>query len=369
MCSLKKKKRIFMGCMATQLCVLSIFGGCSGEKEDVDKIVIVEQESAEAEYKLAVASIDDILVTKSINCVYTQLNSAEVKFAVSGKTVSQVHVKEGESVKKGQLLAELNIGDHTEEKQRLEYQIKRNKILLQHLEDNENYEISNRWLNFIYGYSFGSEDDLKEGISQLQKNDEYQRQDLEDAIALDQKQLNQINKEISQGKVYASASGVIADMKERLEGSTSNRDTVIMRINDNSKCIFETKTKDGEELFTEGKEEELTVGVGNGATTYKVIPYEMDKWEDTMKFVISEGADEVVIEPGTNGTISIVLEKKEQVLTLPVGAVHSADGKMYVYVVGENNMREVKWVETGVADKDKIEIVSGLTEGEKVIIK
>ena len=366
---LKKNKKIFVGCMATQLCVLSLFGGCTGDQTDDDKIVIVEQEPAEAEYKLAVASIDDILVTKSINCVYTQLNSAEVKFAVSGKTVSKVHVKEGESVKKGQLLAELNIGDHTEEKQRLEYQIKRNNILLKQLEDNENYEISNRWLNFIYGYSFGSEDDLKEGIAQLQKNNEYQRQDLEDAIALDQKQLNQINKEISQGRVYASANGVIADMKERLEGSTSNRDTVIMRINDNSKCIFETKTKDGSELFQEGKEEELTVGIGNGATTYKVIPYEMDKWEDTMKFVISEGADEVIIEPGTSGTISIVLEKKEQVLTLPEGAVHSADDKKYVYVVGENNMREVKWIETGVADKDKIEIVSGLTEGEKVIIK
>ena len=366
---LRKKKRIFVGCMATQLCVLSLFSGCTGDQADDDKIVIVEQESAEAEYKLAVASIDDIIVTKSINCVYTQLNSAEVKFVVSGKTVSKVHVKEGETVKKGQLLAELNIGDHTEEKQRLEYQIQRNNILLKQLEDNENYEISNRWLNFIYGYSFGSEEDLKEGISQLQKNNEYQRQDLEDAIALDQKQLNQINKEINQGRVYAPASGVIADMKEQLEGSTSNRDTVIMRINDNSRCIFETKNKDGSELFAEGKEEVLTVGIGNGATTYKVIPYEMDKWEDTMKFVISEGAEEAIIEPGTSGTISIVLEKKEQVLTLPEGAVHSADDKKYVYVVGENNMRDVKWIETGVADKDKIEIVSGLTEGEKVIIK
>ena len=41
-----------------------------------------------------------------------------------------------------------------------------------YFENNENYEISNRWLNFIYGYSFGSEDDLKEGIAQLQKNNE-----------------------------------------------------------------------------------------------------------------------------------------------------------------------------------------------------
>ena len=32
-------------------------------------------------------------------------------------------------------------------------------------------------------------------------------------------------------------------------------------------------------------------------------------------------------------------------------------------------MREVKWIEVGLAGKDKVEIVSGLVEGEKVILK
>ena len=32
-------------------------------------------------------------------------------------------------------------------------------------------------------------------------------------------------------------------------------------------------------------------------------------------------------------------------------------------------MREMKWIEIGLVGDDKVEIVSGLQEGEKVIIK
>ena len=88
-----------------------------------------------------------------------------------------------------------------------------------------------------------------------------------------------------------------------------------------------------------------------------------------MKFVIAEGGETAVIEPGTIGSMQVILAEKKQVLTLPTSAIHSADDKHYVYVVGENNMREVKWIEVGLAGKDKVEIVSGLVEGEKVILK
>ena len=56
-------------------------------------------------------------------------------------------------------------------------------------------------------------------------------------------------------------------------------------------------------------------------------------------------------------------------LTVPLKAVHLASGKSYVYVLGEGNMREVKWIETGLFGDETVEILSGLTEGEKVIIK
>ena len=48
---------------------------------------------------------------------------------------------------------------------------------------------------------------------------------------------------------------------------------------------------------------------------------------------------------------------------------HEADGKSYVYVLGENDIREVKWIETGLYGDSMVEVVGGLTEGENIILK
>ena len=69
------------------------------------------------------------------------------------------------------------------------------------------------------------------------------------------------------------------------------------------------------------------------------------------------------------GTMRYTTDYRTQVLTVPLKAVHLADGKSFVYVLGENQMREVKWIETGLFGDDKVEVVSGLAEGEKVIVK
>ena len=64
-----------------------------------------------------------------------------------------------------------------------------------------------------------------------------------------------------------------------------------------------------------------------------------------------------------------ILEEHKNVLTLPVDAVHNADGKNYVYVLGENNIWETKWITVGLEGKDNVEITDGLSEGDMVILK
>lgn len=369
MCMYKKKFKKISGILIAQLCALSVLSGCAETEADADKLVIVEQDPTVIEYKLAVAAIDDVVQSKSLSCEYTQLHKEDISFAVSGKQISRVYVKEGDDVKKGQLLAELSSGNRESEIKQLEYQIARNKILLEQLDENENYEISNRWLNFMYGYSYGSAESLKEGIANMQRNNQYTREDYQDAIALDETQLNQLKAEAAQGRVYATMNGTVTSIENNLEGKTSTKDEVIMTIMDNSECLFTVDNMDYLDYFAEGKEVDMTISYGTGSGTYKLIPYEMDKWEENMKFVIAEGGETAVIEPGTIGSMQVILAEKKQVLTLPTAAIHSADDKHYVYVVGENNMREVKWIEVGLAGKDKVEIVSGLVEGEKVILK
>lgn len=70
------------------------------------------------------------------------------------------------------------------------------------------------------------------------------------------------------------------------------------------------------------------------------------------------------IKMGMNCSAEIIVESKEDILTIPVEAVTTRGDKYYVTL--ENGTE--KEVETGIYDEDNIEIVSGLEEGEKVIL-
>ena len=95
----------------------------------------------------------------------------------------------------------------------------------------------------------------------------------------------------------------------------------------------------------------------------------MENWNELMLFTLSGDTSDVNIGVGASGTLQFTVDKREQVLTVPIRAVHQAGGKSYVYVLGEGNMREVKWIETGLYGDINVEVISGLAEGEKVILK
>jgi len=73
------------------------------------------------------------------------------------------------------------------------------------------------------------------------------------------------------------------------------------------------------------------------------------------------------IRPGMTADISIKTALRENVLILPEDVIFERDGKNFVEVLINDKLTE-KEVEIGLAD-DMVEIISGLEEGEKVILK
>ena len=66
-----------------------------------------------------------------------------------------------------------------------------------------------------------------------------------------------------------------------------------------------------------------------------------------------------------NGSAVIVAQKHENVLLLPVDAIHEDETGVYVYVkVGEETER--REIKTGLSDGSVAEILSGLKEGDVV---
>ncbi len=367
----KKIKWVRKACLpwaAYGFLFLWLLSGCQVSEEETENLVIVDQEEQIQQYSLARAERGDVVLTQQVRCAYQQVKQEDVSFSVSGKTVSEVYVSQGDQVKKGQLLAELGDSGQGERMEELEYQLERNRLLLDQTQPMEDYEISTLWLRFEYysGQSAEEKNALKKNVEQIQKRYRYLREEYEDAIYLDDLELQSLRQETADNKLYAGMSGTVSWMKTGLKGSVSVREESVMRLTDNSECLFAVGDMKYRDLFTEGTAVDMQITFGGSKGDYQLMPYQMDEWEDKMLFSLVDGT-EAEIEVGTAGMINIVLDKREGVLKIPSKSVHTADGKTFVYCLGEDNMREVKWIQTGLYGDDSVEVISGLAEGDMII--
>jgi RND family efflux transporter MFP subunit len=80
----------------------------------------------------------------------------------------------------------------------------------------------------------------------------------------------------------------------------------------------------------------------------------LDKGREKLKIGMSVNAD-------------IITQVKENVLTVPRGAVFSKNGESFVYVVRNNRAKQTA-VELGLKDMDNVEIITGLKDGDAVVV-
>jgi HlyD family secretion protein len=76
-----------------------------------------------------------------------------------------------------------------------------------------------------------------------------------------------------------------------------------------------------------------------------------------------------LLKPEMTTNLAIIAARKDDALMVPVEAVIRKQGKRVATVQKSDGTTEERPVETGINDGTKIEIVSGLSEGEKVILQ
>lgn len=348
---------------------LLVSTGCATTSGEDEPVVLIEQEEEGIDYSLVVATIKDVVSSKKIKCTYRQVKDAQVSFSVSGRAVSEVYVKQGDQVKKGQLLAEL-VSDNIDEKSSdLQYSLDKSTLLMKQANESMKFEIDSKKEEYSLRDSTDENKKLlRSEIEAIKKNYKYNIQSLQDSIDIDTMRLNEIKKEKESGYLYATMSGTISYLKEGLLNSTSKKDEKVIKIIDSSQCVFSSTDTEYKDYFEKDQEIELTINIGTYAGTYKVVPYKLNTWSDEMEFLLSDDCN-ISLEIGTSAEMIIILNKKEQVLAIPKEAIHVADNQYYVYVLGANNFREVQYIETGLFGNDFVEVTDGLVEGDKVILK
>lgn len=362
------KKSLFK-CIFCIILSIIFLSGCTQAVSD--PTISINTEKEQITYNFATVTRDNVICNGRISCEYRENASEKISFSVSGKRVDKVYVSEGDFVKKGDVLVELSYGSLKDDIETLEYKIARNKLRLGYLDEYENIDIQARWVSYMFytGQSLVDYNNTKDAVKSIQKNYDEQRESINDSIEFDELELAAKKKEVKDSRIYASMDGKVTSIKRNLSGSTSKKDEVIMTLIDSSEGYFVSSAPEMAHLIKDGDVFSITVAYGSSAGTYDITPMNMSEWGDTQQYKIIGGNDTGNIEVGAKGNIYLITQSAENVLTLPQGTVYKADGKYFVYVVNEKNMREVKWIETGLWGDELIEITAGLNEGDKVVKK
>lgn len=106
----------------------------------------------------------------------------------------------------------------------------------------------------------------------------------------------------------------------------------------------------------------------NGTAYSGTITEIADKTSDNsglfeIKADIAKGAE---LSSGSKVALTLVTDRAETVLTIPVDAVYYDDGKPYVFI-NNNGTAELRYIETGIYDDQLMQVISGLDETTEVI--
>jgi HlyD family secretion protein len=84
--------------------------------------------------------------------------------------------------------------------------------------------------------------------------------------------------------------------------------------------------------------------------------------------VVQVDRTDIPLRLGYNATVDITVLGRVDVISLPVTAIIPENGKSYVYVVEDGKAR-LQEISTGDSTKEWVEVISGLEEGDRVIIE
>lgn len=357
---------------AGSLLVAALLVGCGTTMPQEDKIVLIEQDAeAPVEYVMGTVLVTDVIATKGVRCSYQQVSDSGAKFSLNNRRVTAVYVKKGDEVEEGQLLAELDVSAELKQMEELEHKIARAKIELEYLQKNKTSKVEEAKLQYQYFPAWETIQDKSrdQAIWDIEAEFQYAIEDYEDTIAVDEERLDGLKDVISKNQLFAPRSGIVSYVKSGLMGSYIwSVDEPVINIMDTSVCVFETKNTEYAKYFNKDTVATLNIASGNAKGTHELVPFEMINWGETLRFTARvENSIEATL--GDNGTLYVTIGEKDDVLAVAKEAVHRADNKRFVYVVGNEGLREIKWIVTGMEGDSYIEVLEGLEEGEKVVLR
>ena len=179
-------------------------------------------------------------------------------------------------------------------------------------------------------------------------------------------------------QVESTVEGMILDIPVKegtfiIESNMFNEGTTIATVADMGEMIFEGRVDESEVgRIAVGMDLILSVGAIESEQFDAELEFISPKGEDdrgAVKFDIRAAItlkDSSFLRAGYSATADIVLEKRDQVMAIREGNLIFEDGRTFVDLMVEEQQFERREVQTGLSDGINIEILDGLSEGDKI---
>ncbi len=359
-----KMKRKILAVMLAGGMVFTVMGCGQADVEEPQTILVREEE--EATYPTTTVEYGEVVKNITIRCDYVSTEKQDLAFSVSGSLVEQVNVKLGDFVTEGQLLVALDVADLEEEIEELEYQVQSQELKFSQAEEMKAFDLASAERLYTYTpMKQADKDALEEKKESINKQYATTLEDMQDQLTLLKKRLQQYRDDLEAGRLFANISGEITYIQNHLEDSYTSKDSTVLTISNMDACYFKAEDLTYADSFTEGQSVIINYKEAGKEYTCEAVPALMDLWGEQMYF---KPVGTEMIANDTDGTITMELERKEDVLCVPSDAIHESDQGPFVYLE-KDGLLEMRYVTVGLAGDTLVEIIEGLEQGEIVALK
>jgi RND family efflux transporter MFP subunit len=306
--------------------------------------------------------------------------------------VKRINVDIGDRVKKGELLAVLEVPELVAEMEHSKAAVSRSQADLKRAGDElERARSAYDVVHLAYGRLAGVAKS-QPGLVAQQELDASQGQDreaqagvsaAESAVASAQQQLvvdrAELQKDQSMldyAQIVAPFDGVVtqrfADTGAMVAAGTSSEKQAlpVLELAQNDVLRLEIPVPESVvPSIREGDTVQVHVGAMNSDFEGKVVRFsrQLDESTRTMITEIDVPNPKLTLVPGMYADAKIRLQHRENVLCVPIVAIVRGDGKPWVLAVNSTNHVEKREIALGVEDARRAEVLSGLHEGEFVV--
>lgn len=355
-------KRMIAGCL---LLTLPLLSACSlvPQEEVLPQMPVIQQIEEQVTETVQVMR-GDLALEKIFSCTYQPAEEEKLYFPVNGQAIDAIYVKRSDTVKKGDLIAEL---DNTGILQQIEGQQQTLDSLNLQIVQQQNYmKIQQQRIDTLTELAAldpSYEARIASAKQSLESRDS-QLTLLYAQLSVEKTALSELEEDLKYRQLYAGIDGTVSYTLDLGSSTVYTKNQLICTIQNLGQASFVGFFQDG--LITVGQK--LTLRNNDKET--EVIATSLSEPDKAGNVSVSFAlvTPDASLKAGDTARVTLVTEQLENVLFLPNSAIHKREGGAFVYYLDEKGIIAVKPVEIGSSINGYTHIISGLTEGETLLM-